>query len=55
MKLSQLRELIKDLPDDTEIIFCDTDTSWLLEPEFFVDEDGLNVISDYGNPWKKPT
>jgi len=54
MTLGKLRELIKDLPDETEIILWDPDTSWPLIPWFTVDEDGLNVSASYGDDWNKP-
>jgi hypothetical protein len=54
MKLSDLRKLIKDLPDDTEIILIDPDTSWALVPCVFVDEDGVNITCDSAETWSKP-
>lgn len=54
MKLSQLRELIKNLPDDTEVILQDPDTYYLLIPTFYVDEDGLNITAEYTDEWKRP-
>ena len=52
MKLSEFLEITKDLPPDTELIYVDADTSWLLIPQVFVDKDGIHISADYGDDWK---
>ena len=53
MKLSEFLEYVKNLSPDTELILVDPDTSWLLIPSIFIDDNGINIIAQYGDDWNK--